>query len=81
MERQDEWFFDGFVEMVEEGKSRDDDAARCCAGEGGETAGNVFGARILSEAEREVWRQYALGFNDRLRRAFPEVGLESALPV
>ncbi|GIZ45767.1 hypothetical protein CKM354_000892000 [Cercospora kikuchii] len=81
MEKKGELFFDGFVEMMEEGKSRDDDVAGCCAGEGGENGRSVFGARILSEAEREVWRQYALGFNGRLRRAFPEVDLDPALPV
>ncbi|PPJ54398.1 hypothetical protein CBER1_07760 [Cercospora berteroae] len=82
VQRQDELFFDGFVEMMEEGKGREDDVAGCCAGEGGETAGrSAFGARILSEAEREGWRQYAPGFNDRLKRAFPEVDLDPALPL
>ncbi|PIA95104.1 hypothetical protein CB0940_08171 [Cercospora beticola] len=81
VEKKNELFFDGFAEMMEEGRNRDDDVAGCCVGEGGETARHVFGARILSEAEREVWRQYALGFNDRLKRAFPEVDLDPALPL
>lgn len=81
VKKKNELFFDGFVEMMGEGRSRDDDVAGWCVGEGGETAGQVFGARILSEAEREAWRQYALGFNDRLKRAFPEVDLDPALPL
>ncbi|KAK4623793.1 Alpha-ionylideneethane synthase aba3 [Fulvia fulva] len=78
LDKQDAILFEGFVDILNDG-NRQDSAMSSPTIDG--EAEKRFGGALLSDSVREQWREYALGLNDRVLKAFPEVVISPALPT